>query len=99
LDRGGAAEGLLPAGVQPFAAIEDHQQPVLIPQPAGFESLEKLRTDLGVLRARFHKAEHHLLAAERHAQRHHHRVVREGLAVEKQRHEVVVLQRPLVELL
>ncbi len=53
------------------------------------QASQKLAANALVLRGRLHEAQHHLFTFDRDAQRNHHLVIAEGLAVKKESDDVV----------
>ena len=83
--------------VKPLAAVNDDQQSGFVLHTAFDQIGQEATADALVFRGRLHEAQRDLLSVEGDAQSDDDLLVRETLAVQKQRHQVISFQGSLLE--
>ncbi len=74
---------------QPLRSVDHTEHALIDAQPSIEQASQKLAADPLIFRGGLHEAQHHLFAFDRDAQRNHHLVIAEGLAVKKESDDVV----------
>ena len=82
---------------QPLGAVHHAEEARVHPEAAVDQLPQEGAAHPRVLGGCLHEAQEHLLAGQRDAERDDHPVRREGLTVEEQGHEIVVVEAPLLE--
>ena len=92
-------KGFCEGTIQALRAVDEAKQPLMILQPAMDERIHKLSAHALIFAGGLDKAQWDLVALDRHAKGDDHFLIGKGLAIHKQRHEVIAGQRLFLKLL
>jgi hypothetical protein len=99
LDDPVGAEDLLDGLPEPFSAVNNAEQAVIVPESPFYQTVQEIFGDPGVFRSALNEPQGHLLATDGNAKGHDELIIPENLPIHDQGNEIVTSQRPLLELL